>query len=153
MPVKYRLWPFSAVGWYFLRYELFSIDTLFKLDLLTPFSFYLAGLPPLVLRRVIEILTYLATNHSAVASMLFYLDPASSPEASSSRYPDLKSYKGKEKVFEGVSADQSQDQKIEIPLVIFLKLLNRPLLSRSTTHFEQVYRCFKFLFLSEDRFP
>ncbi|KAK4767786.1 hypothetical protein SAY87_002927 [Trapa incisa] len=96
------------------------------------------GLPPLVLRRVIEVLTYLATNHSAVASMLFYFDPVSLPEASNSRYLESKSYKGKEKVIEGVPSVGSQDNKIEVPLVIFLKLLNRPLFSRSTTHFEQV---------------
>ncbi|KAK4751569.1 hypothetical protein SAY87_005051 [Trapa incisa] len=96
------------------------------------------GLPPLVLRRVIEVLTYLATNHSTVASMLFFFDPASLPETLSSRYLESKSYKGKEKVIEGVTSVGSQDEKIEVPLVIFLKLLNRPLFSRSTTHFEQV---------------
>lgn len=104
--------------------------------------FLLSGLPPLVLRRVIEVLTYLATSHSAVASMLFYSDPASLPEALSSRYLDSKSYKGKEKVVEGVPSDGSQDYKMEVPLVIFLKLLNRPLFYRSTTHFEQVDKCF-----------
>ncbi|XP_031403999.1 E3 ubiquitin-protein ligase UPL1-like isoform X2 [Punica granatum] len=98
----------------------------------------LDGLPPLVLRRIVEILTYLATNHSAVASMLFYFDPSSLAEASSLGYLDSKSYKGKEKVVEGVSSNGSQDAQAEVPLVIFLKLLNRPLFSRSTTHFEQV---------------
>ncbi|GAB2297126.1 E3 ubiquitin-protein ligase upl1 [Dionaea muscipula] len=36
----------------------------------------LDGFPPLVLCRVLETLTYLATNHAAVANILFYFDPS-----------------------------------------------------------------------------
>jgi E3 ubiquitin-protein ligase HUWE1 len=81
----------------------------------------LNGLPPLVFRRVLEVLTYLATNHSAVADMLFYFD--------SSLLSQLSSRKGKEKV---THVTDSRD--LEIPLVVFLKLLNRPQLLQSTSH-------------------
>ncbi|CAD5316819.1 unnamed protein product [Arabidopsis thaliana] len=81
----------------------------------------LNGLPPLVFRRVLEVLTYLATNHSAVADMLFYFD--------SSLLSQLSSRKGKEKV-----THETDSRDLEIPLVVFLKLLNRPQLLQSTSH-------------------
>lgn len=82
------------------------------------------GLPPLVFRRVLEVLTYLATNHSAVADMLFYFD-------SSLLYqkPTVCEGKGKEK-----ATHATDTQNLEIPLVVFLKLLNRPQLLQSTSH-------------------
>ncbi|XP_038903258.1 E3 ubiquitin-protein ligase UPL1 isoform X2 [Benincasa hispida] len=99
----------------------------------------LDGLPPLVLRRVLEILTYLATNHSAVANMLFYFDLETVPEDLSSTYMETK--KGKEKVVEGLpSSNLKTCQAGNVPLVLFLKLLNRPLFLRSVVHLEQVMR-------------
>ncbi|XP_038905735.1 E3 ubiquitin-protein ligase UPL1-like [Benincasa hispida] len=97
----------------------------------------LDGLPPLVLRRVLENLTYLATNHSAVANMLFYFDLETVPEDLSSTYMETK--KGKEKVVEGLpSSNLKTCQAGNVPLVLFLKLLNRPLFLRSVVHLEQV---------------
>ncbi|KAI6688704.1 hypothetical protein NL676_025532 [Syzygium grande] len=99
----------------------------------------LDGLPPLVLRRILEILTYLARNHPAVASMLFYFDFSLLWELSSPSHTDAKLHKGKEKIVEeGASSDGCQIQDGDVPLVLFLKLLNRSLFSRGTTHFEQV---------------
>ncbi|KAK3425256.1 hypothetical protein EUGRSUZ_F02042 [Eucalyptus grandis] len=99
----------------------------------------LDGLPPLVLRRILEILTFLARNHPAVASMLFYFDFSLLRELSSPSHADAKSHKGKEKIVEGgVSSDGFQIQDGDVPLVLFLKLLNRSMFSRGTTHFEQV---------------
>ncbi|CAE5960267.1 unnamed protein product [Arabidopsis arenosa] len=88
----------------------------------------LNGLPPLVFRRVLEVLTYLATNHSAVADMLFYFDSSLLSQLSS-RKPSVCEGKGKEKV---THVTDSRD--LEIPLVVFLKLLSRPQLLQSTSH-------------------
>lgn len=103
------------------------------------FSFS-TGLPPLVLRRILEILTYLATNHSAVANMLFYFDFSGVPQPLSPLNIDTKKDKGKEKIGEGgfssKPSDNSQDG--DVPLILFLKLLNRPHFLRSTAHLEQV---------------
>ncbi|XP_039689425.1 E3 ubiquitin-protein ligase UPL1 isoform X3 [Medicago truncatula] len=96
-----------------------------------------AGLPPLVFRRILEILTYLATNHSAVAKMLFHFDQSITDFSNSSTIP--LNGKGKEKVNEGGSSPKSfGDHAGAVPLVLFLKLLNRPLFLRSTAHLEQV---------------
>ncbi|KAF5727902.1 E3 ubiquitin-protein ligase UPL1 isoform X1 [Tripterygium wilfordii] len=101
----------------------------------------LDGVPPLVLRRVLEILTYLATNHSAVASMLFYLDPTLVPEHFSSTLPGAKLDKGKEKVVDVGTSSKAPEQSVDehdVPLILFMKLLNRPLFLRSTVQLEQV---------------
>lgn len=89
-------------------------------------------------RRILEILTYLATNHSAVAKMLFHFDQSIIPD--SSRVDKVHtSEKGKEKVIEGEpSLNPSGAQAADVPLALFLKLLNRPLFLRSNPHLEQV---------------
>ncbi|KAK4254640.1 hypothetical protein QN277_009993 [Acacia crassicarpa] len=99
----------------------------------------LDGLPPLVLRRILEILAYLATNHSSVANMLFHFDQSIISESSSS-FRDTVKEKGKEKVIEGEPSEKSAGnfQAPDVPLILFLKLLNRPLFLRSTAHLEQV---------------
>ncbi|KAH0671499.1 hypothetical protein KY290_026845 [Solanum tuberosum] len=97
------------------------------------------GLPPLVLRRILEILTYLATNHSAVASLLFYFDLSLIPEWSDVKCLENKRDKGKEKIVGGDSSNPFRSSnKRDIPLVLFLKLLNQPLFLRSIAHLEQV---------------
>lgn len=97
----------------------------------------LDGLPPLVFRRILEILTYLATNHSAVAKILFHFDQ-SIPDSSSSSMAHMNG-KGKEKVIEGGPSPKSTETlEGDVPLVLFLKLLNQPLFLRSTAHLEQV---------------
>ncbi|XP_044474315.1 E3 ubiquitin-protein ligase UPL1-like isoform X2 [Mangifera indica] len=99
----------------------------------------LDGLPPLVLRRILEIMTYLATNHSAVANMLFYLDPSIVPELATPKYSETND-KGKEKILDGDASSEPLGglQDGHVPLVLLLKLLNRPLFLRSTAHLEQV---------------
>lgn len=89
-------------------------------------------------RRILEILTYLATNHSAVAKMLFHFDQSIIPD--SSRPVNVHTNeKGKEKVIEGgPSLNPSRSQTGVVPLVLFLKLLSRPLFLRSNAHLEQV---------------
>ncbi|KAK9941207.1 hypothetical protein M0R45_017826 [Rubus argutus] len=100
----------------------------------------LDGLPPLVLRRILEILTYLATNHSAVANMLFYFDFSGVPQPLRPLNIDTKKDKGKEKIGEGGFSSKPSDntQDGDVPLILFLKLLNRPHFLRSTAHLEQV---------------
>ncbi|XP_059440839.1 E3 ubiquitin-protein ligase UPL1 isoform X2 [Corylus avellana] len=100
----------------------------------------LDGLPPLVLRRTFEIMTYLATNHSAVANMLFYFDPVLVPEPLSPICIESKKDKGKEKIVEGGFASKPLGNSLDgdVPLILLLKLLNRPLFLRSTAHLEQV---------------
>ncbi|XP_065862675.1 E3 ubiquitin-protein ligase UPL1-like isoform X2 [Euphorbia lathyris] len=98
----------------------------------------LDGLPPLVLHRVLEILTYLATNHSYIGNMLFYLDPSIVPEQLSYRHIETKIDKGKEKIEDGDVPSKPFVNADDVPLILFLKLLNRPLFLRSTAHLEQV---------------
>ncbi|KAM7466704.1 hypothetical protein LguiB_014266 [Lonicera macranthoides] len=99
----------------------------------------LDGLPPLVLRRILEILTYLATNHSAVANILFYFDPLLIPESSNPNFLETKKDKGKEKIVEGDLSNPVQcHHEGDVPLILLLKLLNQPLFLRSIAHLEQV---------------
>ena len=99
-----------------------------------------AGLPPVVLRRVIEILTYLATNHPAVADLMFYFEPSTIVEFSSTKCTETKKDKCKEKIVEGgVSLNPSRSSKQgDVPLILFLKLLDRPLSLQSIAHLDQV---------------
>ncbi|GJZ04604.1 hypothetical protein Tco_0537879 [Tanacetum coccineum] len=81
---------------------------------------------PLVLRWVLEILTYLATNHSSVANVLFYFDSSLVPESLNFNYHDKKNDKGKEKVIEGGEISQPVGSEGDIPILSFVKLLNQP---------------------------
>lgn len=98
----------------------------------------IAGLPPLVLRRILENLSYLATNHSTVASLLFYFDGSLVPEDECSKYSDGKLLKSKDKLLGDDSLSLVMPEKGDIPLILFLKLLNQPLFLRSIIHLEQV---------------
>nr|GMC47383.1 E3 ubiquitin-protein ligase UPL1 [Ipomoea batatas] len=95
------------------------------------------GLPPLVLRRILEIFTYLATNHTAVSDLLFYFDPLLAQECSDLKRSNNK--KGKEKmVIGGDSSNSFISSNGDVPLVTFLKLLSQPVFTRSIAHLEQV---------------
>ncbi|XP_077221899.1 LOW protein: E3 ubiquitin ligase-like protein isoform X2 [Tasmannia lanceolata] len=99
----------------------------------------LDGLPPLVSRRILEVLTYLATNHLAVANILFYFDiPVTVPP--SLPHSEAKKDKGKEKIAEGMAFPSllETSQNGDVPLILFLKLLKRPLFLRSSAHLEKV---------------
>ncbi|KAL8209796.1 hypothetical protein R6Q57_006528 [Mikania cordata] len=97
----------------------------------------LDGLPPLVMRRVLEILTYLATNNTYVASLLFHLDSSLAPESLNLKHHDKKNDKGKEKVVEGEISHPIGSEG-DIPILLFVKLLNQPLFLCSIAHLEQV---------------
>lgn len=98
-----------------------------------------SGLPPLVLRRVLEILTYLATNNSYVASLLFHFDFSLVPGSLNLKYHDTKNDKGKEKVVEEGDTSHPVGSEGDIPILHFVKLLNQPLFLRSIAHLEQVF--------------
>ncbi|KAH6778608.1 LOW protein: E3 ubiquitin ligase-like protein [Perilla frutescens var. frutescens] len=94
------------------------------------------GVPPLVLRRVLEILTYLATNHSCVASLLFHFEGSNIPDFSYTNQSDRKSLKGKDKIIGGYVSGSSENK--DVPLILLLRLLSEPLFLRSIPHLEQV---------------
>lgn len=99
----------------------------------------LYGLPPLVVRRILEILIYLSTNHSGVADILFSFDSALAMEPSMSNCSETIKDKGKEKILGKNSSVFSEDSlKGDVPFILLLKLLNQPLFLRSITHLEQV---------------
>ncbi|XP_075495888.1 E3 ubiquitin-protein ligase UPL1-like [Primulina tabacum] len=98
------------------------------------------GVPSIVMRRVLEILTYMSTNHSGIASLLFYFDASNISESSITSQSGGKSDKGKEK-FTGeehhLSLSESS-QNGDVPLILLLRLLSQPLCLRSISHLEQV---------------
>lgn len=90
------------------------------------------------MRRVLEILTYLATNHSGVASLLFHFeDPNITGSASTNQ---LEADRGKNIITgeEHRPSLSGSSQEVEIPLILLLRLLGQPLFLQSTAHLEQV---------------
>ncbi|KAI3466413.1 hypothetical protein Pfo_023076 [Paulownia fortunei] len=98
------------------------------------------GVPPLVLRRVLEILTYLATNHSGVASLLFHFEASNIPESANVNHSKGKNDKSKDKIIgeEHHLSLSGSSQNLDVPLLLLLKLLSQPLFLRSIGHLEQV---------------
>ncbi|GJT99649.1 hypothetical protein Tco_1109988 [Tanacetum coccineum] len=70
------------------------------------------GLPPQVLHQILEILNYLATNHSCVADILFYFNSTRGLESLNTGIYDMND-KGKEKVLEGEEIPQPDGLSIE----------------------------------------
>ncbi|KAL5205547.1 hypothetical protein ABZP36_033756 [Zizania latifolia] len=90
------------------------------------------GLPPLVTRRLLEVLTYLASNHPSVTDLLVYFDLSTSSNR-------MILQDGKETSQEGLSSDMIQTSSDGYtPILLFLKLLNKPLFLRSRVYLEQV---------------
>ncbi|KAI3760741.1 hypothetical protein L1987_51140 [Smallanthus sonchifolius] len=86
------------------------------------------GVPPLVSRRVLETLTYLARNHTFVAKLLLQF-----------RFPQLESEshdKSRGKAIMVVDENQQDDDILAI--TVLLSLLNQPLYLRSIAHLEQL---------------
>ena len=94
-------------------------------------------MPPLVSRRVLETLTYLARSHPNVAKLLLFLE---FPSPSRCRTEALDQRRGKAVV------EDSEEQKA-FALVLLLTLLNQPLYMRSVAHLEQVKEFSLFLLL------
>lgn len=97
------------------------------------------GVPPLLSRRILETLTYLARNHPYVAKILLqfrYPHPAL-------REPD-NANKARGKAVMVVEDEANSENNGYISIAMLLSLLNQPLYLRSIAHLEQVI----FYFLS-----
>ncbi|GMH04119.1 hypothetical protein Nepgr_005958 [Nepenthes gracilis] len=94
------------------------------------------GVPPLVSRRVLETLTYLARNHPAVAKILveFRLPVELYDESENLQHAHGKALMVVEDEY--VKRRQHQEEKLSIALL--LHLLNQPLYLRSIAHLEQL---------------
>lgn len=87
-----------------------------------------AGVPPLLSRRILETLTYLAKNHPKVSKLLLHLELPILPEITD---------RGRGK---GVLMDEDKPEfRIgAYSIVLLLGLLRQPLYTRSVSHLEQV---------------
>ncbi|KAI4366524.1 hypothetical protein MLD38_022393 [Melastoma candidum] len=89
------------------------------------------GIPPLVSRRVLETMTYLARNHPFVARILLQL------RLSRQAVPkNVDHARGKIVANVGLNEDCHPDGYL--PIELLLQLLNQPLYSRSVAHLEQL---------------
>ncbi|XP_026661935.2 E3 ubiquitin-protein ligase UPL2-like isoform X2 [Phoenix dactylifera] len=90
------------------------------------------GVPPIVSRRILETLTYLARHHLNVAKLLLHLELAQPPlhkaDASDQGH-------GKAVIME---EDKPEDKKGDFAIALLLSLLNQPLYMRSVAHLEQL---------------
>ena len=90
-------------------------------------------MPPLVSRRVLETLTYLARNHPNVSTLLLFLQ---FPFPTNFHTETLDQRHGKAVLVE------DGEQQSAFALVLLLTLLNQPLYMRSVAHLEQVHNLF-----------
>lgn len=88
----------------------------------------IVGIPPLVCRRVLETLTYLARNHPYVAKILLQFRL---PLATLQEPRNIDQSRGK-----ALMTEEQQEGFISVALL--LSLLNQPLYLRSLAHLEQV---------------
>lgn len=95
------------------------------------------GVPPLVSRRVLETLTYLARNHPYVAKILLQFRlPLSALQQHEKNFDQSR---GKAVMMvEEYGTDVKQFHEGHISIALLLSLLNQPLYSRSIAHLEQV---------------
>lgn len=102
------------------------------------------GVPPLVSRRVLETLTYLARNHPSVAKILlqFRLPHTALLEPENTHQARGKAVM----VVEEDEMNRAEHQDGYISISLLLSLLNQPLYLRSIAHLEQVMICSKCYF-------
>ena len=94
------------------------------------------GVPPLVSRRVLETLTYLARNHKFVANFLLQFRI---PSAAIEESQNLDQARGKAVMI--VQDDETEKQQYQeglLAITLLLSLLKQPLYLRSIAHLEQV---------------
>ncbi|XP_031279241.1 E3 ubiquitin-protein ligase UPL2-like isoform X1 [Pistacia vera] len=93
------------------------------------------GVPPLVSRRILETLTYLARNHPFVAKILLQfrlpLPPLQEPEK-------IDEGRGKAVMVDEPYEIDRKQQEGYISIMLLLSLLNQPLYLRSIAHLEQL---------------
>ncbi|KAL0793741.1 hypothetical protein Bca101_065118 [Brassica carinata] len=93
------------------------------------------GVPPLVSRRVLETLTYLARNHMYVAKILLQ-SRLSLPSLQGSAPSDKA--RGKAVVVSDDHMGRTQQEPESVAFALLLSLLNQPLYLRSVAHLEQL---------------
>ncbi|CAF1725957.1 unnamed protein product [Brassica napus] len=93
------------------------------------------GVPPLVSRRVLETLTYLARNHIYVAKIL--LQSRLSLPSLQGSVPSDKA-RGKAVVVSDDHMSRTQQEPESVAFALLLSLLNQPLYLRSVAHLEQL---------------
>nr|POF11976.1 e3 ubiquitin-protein ligase upl1 [Quercus suber] len=94
------------------------------------------GVPPLVSRRILETLTYLARNHPSVAKILLQFRL---PHPALLEPENADQGRGKAvMVVEKDEMDRSENQEGYISLSLLLSLLSQPLYLRSIAHLEQL---------------
>ncbi|CAF2040693.1 unnamed protein product, partial [Brassica napus] len=98
-------------------------------------SHELEGVPPLVSRRVLETLTYLARNHIYVAKIL--LQSRLSLPSLQGSVPSDKA-RGKAVVVSDDHMSRTQQEPESVAFALLLSLLNQPLYLRSVAHLEQL---------------
>ncbi|XP_051186843.1 E3 ubiquitin-protein ligase UPL1 isoform X2 [Lolium perenne] len=99
------------------------------------------GVPPLVSRRVLETLTYLARNHPNVARLLLFVQFPCPPTCHTET---LDQTRGKAALVEDV------EQQKAFALVLLLTLLNQPLYMRSVAHLEQLLNLLEVVMLNAE---
>lgn len=102
----------------------------------------LIGVPPLVSRRILETLTYLARNHPSVAKILLQFR-LSQPALLETENTDRARGKAV-MVVEEDGMDRNDHWKGYLSISLLLNLLNQPLYLRSIAHLEQVMLCMIF---------
>lgn len=94
------------------------------------------GVPPLVSRRILETLTYLARNHPYVAKILLQFKLPVPPVQ---ELQNLDKSRGKAvMILDDNDAERKQHVEGQVSLALLLTLLNLPLYFRSIAHLEQV---------------
>ncbi|XP_073006653.1 E3 ubiquitin-protein ligase UPL2-like [Typha latifolia] len=102
------------------------------------------GVPPLVSRRILETLTYLARNHPNVAKLLLHLE-LPHPTACQAEASDQG--RGKAIIME---EDKPEDKRGVLAIVLLLSLLNQPLYMRSVAHLEQLLNLLEVVMVNAD---
>lgn len=94
---------------------------------------FFVGVPPLVSRRVLETMTYLARNHHYVAKILLHLRLPYALPVDSERTDHSRG-----KAIMVIEESENQPLGQYSPTELLLNLLNQPLYLRSIAHLEQV---------------
>ncbi|XP_075511798.1 LOW QUALITY PROTEIN: E3 ubiquitin-protein ligase UPL2-like [Primulina tabacum] len=94
------------------------------------------GVPPLVSRRVLETLTYMARNHPSVAKLLLEFRL---PQVSTKELPSSDDRRGKSvALVDEEMLGKNQYLEGQAPVTLLLSLLNQSLYLRSIIHLEQL---------------
>ncbi|XP_044475509.1 E3 ubiquitin-protein ligase UPL2-like isoform X2 [Mangifera indica] len=93
------------------------------------------GVPPLVSRRILETLTYLARNHPSVAKILLQFRL---PLPALQKSENIDEVHGKAVMIDEPCEIDRKQQEGYISVMLLLSLLNQPLYLRSVAHLEQL---------------